>query len=113
MEVLGLVEKAMNIRAFYHKVLAGNVANVETPHYKEKDIDFNRALETNMRKVEDIQVGEKEDYNGLNSTDGNTVNMEDQVTKLTENNLYFNSLTKIMTKKFAVMRYIITEGKGG
>ena len=113
MEVLSLVEKALNIRAYYHKVLAGNVANVETPNYKEKDIDFNRALDSNMRKSEDIEVKEKTSHDDFNSTDGNTVNMEDQVVKMTENNLYFNSLTKIVTRKFATMRYIITVGKGG
>jgi flagellar basal-body rod protein FlgB len=113
MEVLGLLEKALNIRAHYHKILAGNVANVETPHYKAKDIDFSRALESNMRRVEDIQVQEKLEQDGLNATDGNTVNMEDQVVKLTENSLLFNSLTKIVTRKFATIRYIVNDGKGG
>jgi len=113
MEVLGLLEKALNIRAHYHKILAGNVANVETPHYKEKDIDFVRSLDLNMKRIEDIEVKEKAEQDGLNTTDGNTVNMENQVVKMTENSLYFASLTKIMTKKFATMRYIITEGKGG
>ncbi len=113
MEVFSLVEKALNIRAHYHKLLAGNVANVETPNYKEKDIDFLRTLESNIQRTEDIKVSEKEEYDGLNSVDGNTVNMEDQVVKMTENSLLFNSLTKIMTKKFATMKYIITEGKGG
>lgn len=40
MEVTAILEKALNIRAQYHKVLSGNIANVETPNYKEKDIDF-------------------------------------------------------------------------
>jgi len=36
---------------------------------------------------------------GVNSTDGNTVNMEDQITRMTENNLYFTSLARVITKK--------------
>jgi flagellar basal-body rod protein FlgB len=117
MQPIGLLEKALNIRAQYHKVLASNVANVETPNYKEKDIDFVKALESSMsdsqQGIGGIKVTEKEDHDGLNSVDGNTVNMEDQVVRLTENNLYFNSLTKIVSRKFATIRYIITEGKGG
>ena len=112
MEILGLVEKALNIRAYYHKVLAGNVANVETPHYKEKDINFSDALQSSMNKVEDIRVTEKTDYDGLNSSDGNTVNMETQVVKLTENSLYYNSLVRVISKKFATMKYVINEGRG-
>jgi flagellar basal-body rod protein FlgB len=112
MELLGLVEKALNIRAHYHKVLAGNVANVETPHYKERELDFTKALDGSMRTAADLKVTEKTEYDGLNSTDGNTVNLENQVVKLTENNLHFNSLVRIITKKFATMRYVINEGRG-
>ncbi len=113
MEVTDLVEKALNIRSFYHKVLASNVANVETPNYKEKDVDFNAALRERMTKgTEDIKVTEKTEYNGLNSSDGNTVNMEDQIMKITENSLYFNSLARVISKKFALMKYIIREGRG-
>ena len=113
MEIIGLVEKALNVRAFYHRVLASNLANVETPGYKEKDINFNEALESKIgREGSEIAVKEKATADGVNSTDGNTVNMEDQITRMTENNLYFTSLARVITKKFAMMRYAITEGKG-
>ena len=113
MEIMGLVEKALNVRAFYHKVLASNIANVETPGYKEKEIDFNEALESKISPSgAGITVREKAECDGVNSTDGNTVNMENQITRLTENNLYFTSLARVITKKFAMMRYAITEGKG-
>jgi flagellar basal-body rod protein FlgB len=112
MEMFNLVEKALNIRAFYHKILAGNIANVETPNYKEKDIDFNQALESRITNAQDIKVLERAEYDGLNSSDGNTVNMENQIVKLTENNLYFNSLVRVISKRFASMRYAISEGKG-
>ncbi len=113
MEIIGLVEKALNVRAFYHKVLSSNIANVETPGYKEKDINFNEALESKITPSgTGITVREKTEYDGVNSTDGNTVNMEDQITRLTENNLYFTSLARVISKKFAMMRYAITEGKG-
>lgn len=109
---LDLVEKALNIRAHYHKILAANVANVETPNYKEKDIDFHKALEGKVGGADEIPVVEKTDYDGLNSADGNTVNMENQVVKLTENNLFFNSLITIVSKKLAGIRYAINEGRG-
>jgi len=112
MELVNLVEKALNIRAHYHKILAANVANVETPNYKEKDIDFNKALQSKMGNAHEISIIEKADYGGLKSADGNTVNMENQVIKLTENNLYFNSLVRVVSKKFASIKYAISEGRG-
>lgn len=113
MVIEDLVEKALNVRAFYHKILASNIANVETPGYKEKDINFHEALQNRITPSgEGITVREKAVCDGVNSTDGNTVNMEDQIMRVTENNLYFTSLARVITKKFAMMRYAITEGKG-
>jgi flagellar basal-body rod protein FlgB len=111
MALLGLVEKALNIRAYYHHVLAGNIANVETPNYKEKDIDFQRELEKKTASSDDIRVTEKTENDGTGGIDGNTVNIENQMVKLTENNLLFNSLVQVITKKFSMMRYAINEGR--
>ncbi len=111
MEIIGLVEKALNIRAHYHKILAGNIANVDTPNYKEKDINFNKELESRIRGAQDIQVTEKTEQDGYASTDGNTVNMENMIVKVTENSLFFNSLVHVVSKKLSTMRYVINEGR--
>ena len=39
MSVISLIERALTIRSAYHKVLAGNIANADTPNYKEKEIE--------------------------------------------------------------------------
>ncbi|MDD5008480.1 MAG: hypothetical protein PHU49_07820 [Syntrophorhabdaceae bacterium] len=111
MAVMDLIEKALNIRAFYHKVIAGNLANVDTPNYKERDIDFKAELERKMSGVDNIEVREKTDYDGLGTIDGNTVNIESQMMKLTENQLMFHSLIQVATKKISLMRYLISEGR--
>ncbi len=112
MEITNLIEKALGVRAYYHKILAANIANVETPNYKEKDIDFVKTLESRIKGSQDVKIEEKTEYHGLNSADGNTVNMENQIMRVTENNLYYNSLVRVISKKFAAMRYAINEGKG-
>lgn len=111
MEVIDLVERALNLRAQYHKVLAGNVANVETPNYKEKDIDFQKELQKNVGSTRDLEVKENMDSDVIGSIDGNTVNMENQIVKLTENHMLFNSLVQVVTKKLSMMKYMINEGR--
>jgi flagellar basal-body rod protein FlgB len=37
---LGRLERALDVRLVRHNVLAGNLANVDTPGYKPKDVDF-------------------------------------------------------------------------
>lgn len=41
---LGVHESAFKLRAQRAEVLADNMANVDTPNYKAKDIDFRQAL---------------------------------------------------------------------
>lgn len=111
MEIVGLLEKALNVRAFYHKILAANMANVETPGYKEKDIEFEAELDRSLGSTRDIEVREKADAGGATAIDGNTVNMENQIVKLTENTVMFHAFVQLINKKFSMMRYVINEGR--
>jgi flagellar basal-body rod protein FlgB len=112
MEVTNLLEKALNIRGFYHKVIASNIANVETPGYKEKDIDFQSELRRSMDgNIAEIKIMEKSNPSGIDGIDGNSVNMEDQVVKLSENTMMFNAFVQLINKKFSMMKYAI--GGGG
>jgi flagellar basal-body rod protein FlgB len=111
MAMFDRIEKALNIRAFYQRVISGNIANAETPGYKEKEIDFSKELEKKMVNTQDIEIKEKADYDGIASLDGNTVNIEGQIVKMTENSLLYNALVQVVVKKFSLMRYAINEGK--
>jgi flagellar basal-body rod protein FlgB len=111
MKTMDLIEKALTIRAMNHKVIAGNISNVDTPGYKEKEIDFKAELERTSGGDKNIQVKERTDGDGLNTIDGNTVNIEKQMVKLTENTVMYTTLVQIMTKQFSIMRYIINEGR--
>jgi flagellar basal-body rod protein FlgB len=107
MEIIELMERVLNLRALYHRVIAGNIANVETPNYKERYVDFKEAL----RGIErDGRPQIKERLEG-GRPDGNTVQMERQVSELTENSLHFYALLSSLTKKFSLMRYVIGEGR--
>ncbi|MDR2113192.1 MAG: flagellar basal body rod protein FlgB [Candidatus Accumulibacter sp.] len=37
-------QQALGLRAYRQQVLAGNIANADTPHYKARDFDFAEAL---------------------------------------------------------------------
>jgi len=111
MEVTNLLERALNIRAQYHKVLSGNIANVETPNYKEKDIDFQSEIQRTIGSQNNVDIRESTEGDVIGSIDGNTVNMENQIVKMTENHMLFTSLVQVISKKFSMMRYVINEGR--
>ncbi len=111
MNILGLLEKGLNIRAYNHKVLASNIANVDTPGYKQKEIDYRAELDRAESRTEDIKVTEKTSFDGSTAIDGNTVNIEDQIINLTENTMMFTSFVQLINKKFSMLKYAISEGR--
>ena len=111
MGVVDLIEKALDIRVFYQRVLASNIANAETPGYKEKELDFKKEMDKAASGPAQFEVTDKASSDGIAAVDGNTVGMEDQVVKMTENTLMFNSLIQMINKKFSMLRYAINEGR--
>lgn len=47
---LGIHEKALGFRAQRAEVLANNIANADTPHYKARDLDFSAVLAAEQQK---------------------------------------------------------------
>ncbi len=45
-EVFGFHENALRLRAQRQQLLASNIANADTPHYKAKDMDFGKAMQS-------------------------------------------------------------------
>jgi len=49
---LGIHEKALGFRAQRAEVLANNIANADTPHYKARDLDFAAVLAEQNAKAQ-------------------------------------------------------------
>ena len=47
-QAFGIHEQALKLRARRAEVLAGNIANVDTPGYKARDFDFHAMLTQEM-----------------------------------------------------------------
>ena len=44
-EALAFQQTALSLRAQRQQILASNIANADTPNYKERDVDFAKALQ--------------------------------------------------------------------
>lgn len=123
-----LVGRAMDLRQMRQKLIASNIANVHTPEYHSKDIKFEeqlrkaadaptgRMLTTHpnhmggMREVVAIQPEMITPANDLVKNDLNSVDLENEMMKLTENNVMYDALVTVLRKKFEVLDYAIREG---
>jgi flagellar basal-body rod protein FlgB len=122
MDTMNTIEQALNLRSLYHRIISANLANAETPHYKEKEIDFQEELKKRVEATSGaghvkqhftnaVDIKEKTETDGTLPNNGNTVDVEGQMVRMTENSSMYNALVSIMTKKFAMIRYAINGGR--
>lgn len=106
----------MDVSSERHKVLAGNLANAETPGYKRLDIDtsFEKALMTKIQvgKINSLNLGPVpvSVESGLvpTSPDGNTVSPEKELMKINENALRYEMLGQFVSSSLRQLRTAIT-----
>ena len=102
-----LLGKMIDFTALKQKVIANNIANVNTPGYKRLDVKFNQDLENaieSRESVRDLRLKVAVDKSGGIEigarNDGNTVDMDREVSQLMQNALSFNVYLELMAFKF-------------
>ena len=103
-----LLEKMLDVSSVKHKVIANNIANVNTPGYKKMEVSFADQLEKalnkdSMNKFDTLQpkiVISKEDSSETVRNDGNNVDIDKEVSSLVKNTLSYNIYTQLLSKKF-------------
>jgi len=127
------MEKGLKARNLRHTVVSSNLANADTPGFIAKEVAFEGALEEHVKSGyeqgtlrttrtnhigfggsrfnEDVGYVSDARTNPMNvSRDGNTVSREVEIANLAENQILYRATAKIVTKKFALIQYAITEG---
>lgn len=120
---------AANLRQTRHNVITSNVANAETPGYQAKKLDFENALGRALT-TEDMSPGGNEPghftmgpgsiskvkadiYENPDvsvNPDGNTVDLEREMSSLAENSIMYKAAVQLINKKMAALRYAATDG---
>jgi flagellar basal-body rod protein FlgB len=87
------------------QILAGNVANLDTPGYRAKDISFAAELDGNLdmgSRVIEVETKEK--------PNGNNVDLDRELTEITKNGLQYVTLVQYLNQKIKTLRAAISEG---
>jgi flagellar basal-body rod protein FlgB len=107
----GLAE-ALTLHQKQHEVLASNLANVETPGYRAKQLDFAATLRDAFASPEDPEAPPPrttllEDRTAPARADGNTVDVDLQMAKLGANGGRYVALARLLGHKIAILRQAI------
>ena len=89
------------------KALADNLANVDTPGYRRKDVDFQSALRTAMsgdRETDGIQFAPQTDGTAPVRVDGNSVDVDTEGAALAENSLTYDALAQVVIARNGILK---------
>lgn len=129
---LSILQKSLDALATQHEVIANNLANIDTPHFKRSVVSFQDKLKAALNINEPSPLWRthemhfpihqrisldkfKPDVRTVSETvgrnDGNNVDLEMESGILAENNLLYNSLADVTSRYFANLRHSISEGR--
>ena len=129
-KTFSLLERSLDLRSLNHRVLASNIANMDTPNYKAFELVVAEEMKRYSASGVKIQFvrthanhlsGRTQPSNELRFKtakasdfnlrgDGNTVDIERTMGNLAENTLLYNTAIQLITKKFSILKNAI---KGG
>ena len=120
------VENALNYSSLKQKVIADNIANVDTPNYKAKDVSFKTMLDGSLSQSISTKVTDPRhipfqqdadnsaiitqanlDYND----NGNSVDIDREMSNLATNQIYYSALTDRINGMFSTLQTVIKGGK--
>jgi flagellar basal-body rod protein FlgB len=105
------LEKYMNLLAARQKLVTSNIANVDTPGFKTKDIDFQSEFQSLLNGSSSGPAAQ--DVSGLRvKNDGNNVNLDREAQSLSENSIRFNAATNLLKGQLRMLKSAIKEGQG-
>jgi flagellar basal-body rod protein FlgB len=113
------LDAALGASSMRQQVISNNLANVNTPGYKRKEVEFDDALQSALSASES---GDASAFEGLVPTvteddtasmraDGNSVNVDNEMAHLAENNVRYNALVQLASHKLKLLEYVISEGR--
>lgn len=123
---INLQKRALDASWLRQSVLSENIANINTPGYKRKDVVFDNMLEdylsgsraslvtTNPRHMGGAGIGEPsvavEDRTNLR-IDGNNVNIDTEMAEIAQNSIKYNAMTTDVNNQIRRLKAAIRVGR--
>ncbi|MGB5984505.1 MAG: flagellar basal body rod protein FlgB [Desulfobacterales bacterium] len=119
---ISILEKSADLRIQRHNLIAANVANIDTPHYRSFDIVVEEELQKITKPGETLPMARTSPGHlpgGASAAaatgvtpradqarayslrqDGNSVDLDREMTKLGQNQLLYDAAMEILARKF-------------
>lgn len=119
MNNISLLQKALDASSLRQQVISNNISNAETPGYKAKQVVFEDILKKHLNNQTNF-VGNRSDArhlvignpanipaaniventNSVMQNNGNNVDIDDEMTRMGKNSLWYYTLTEQINSEF-------------
>ncbi len=116
---IAMMRQALDLRLEKQGLIQSNIANQQTPGYTTQDFSFAKVMERTMSGQGDlVRTNAKHltvdpmaaTKSGEFGKEGRPVDLDEEMVKLSENQLMYQVTTRLITKKFETLQYAIDEG---
>lgn len=109
---ISALSKLLDATTIRTRVIAHNIANVNTPGFKRSQVVFEDAFRDALKQNDPeqmmrIKAEVKADEGGEIKADGNNVYMEDEISDLVKNTALYNTLTRLLSGKIDSIKLAI------
>lgn len=129
-----LLEKSLDVESSRRKVISNNIANVDVPHFKRSEVNFESELKRAIRQREDasnklpaIMTNEKHipffverdlksvqprvnlDYTTIYRNDGNNVDIEKEMVDASKNMMRYNAFVTSLNHNYKMIKLVMRQ----
>jgi len=126
-----LLERSLDVSSLRQRVIANNIANVDTPYFKSSDVSFESLLQKQMdpgsqlqglrtdprhfqigaAPIQQVKPQITSNPSTLMNNNLNNVDIDTEMSKMAENQLSYNTEIQQVNHDIKQMRLAITGGK--
>lgn len=124
-KVVNLISRQLNERVVRGELIASNIANVDTPGYKSQDLQFGKILsekmesinlkKTHPKHIDDnpsgLQAGQVVENPNSGRPDGNNVDINEEILKLTKNSMEYNGRVELLARRMSQIKDSINQAR--
>jgi flagellar basal-body rod protein FlgB len=131
----GIMEGSLGLRLARHDFSSSNLANMDTPGFRARHLDFEKVLAQNLasspnkldvRQTSTRHIPTRDNENafkraaqsvrmspyGWDEYNDDKLDIDQEMTLLTKNQLIYNTTVQMLAKEFDNLKYAIGEGGG-
>lgn len=105
MEIYNLMKMGLDATELRSRVIANNIANINTAGYKRKYVTFEETL---TGELKDAKIEVKTEKNTSMREDGNNVDLENEKVNQAATTLEYNALISLTNTKISMAKSVIS-----